>query len=74
MIVTTEIYKGQIYRCVGSEPYTRQRDGSPTVLKVWESECTDCGVSFIFKTPSRKSKFEPNRRCDEHKKRTGGVS
>ena len=66
--MSTEIYKGQIYRCVGSEPYIRRRNGSVMELKLWESECTDCGQLFVFKSPSRYSTFKPSRRCEEHKK------
>lgn len=59
-------YKGQGYVCVAVSPHTR-RDGSPTVLLGWESECAECGETFSFKTPNT-GKFEPNRRCQAHRK------
>jgi hypothetical protein len=46
--------------------YTR-RDGTPSALLGWESQCVDCGVAFGFKTPNSEW-FNPNRRCQTHRK------
>ena len=59
-------YKDQKYLCVSVEPYTR-RDGTQTALLLWESQCAECGEPFSFKAPNR-DKFEPNRRCQAHRK------
>lgn len=61
-------YKKQEYLCVGAEPHVR-RDGSETTLLLWESHCATCGAVFRFKTPAAVTKFQPNRRCDRHKRR-----
>ncbi len=59
---------GQRYRCIGIEPHTRA-DGSATSLATWESECAECGDTFSFETPELASKFNPNRRCEKHRRR-----
>lgn len=61
------LYHGQAYVAVSREPYTR-RDGSTTELVVWESLCARCGEPFTFKTPTGASKWQPNRRCHEHRR------
>ncbi len=59
-------YKDQKYLCTAVSPYTR-RDGTQSALLVWESQCAECGEVFTFKTPNGE-KFEPNRRCQEHRR------
>jgi hypothetical protein len=61
------VYKGQGYRLLSSE-VVRRRDGEETTLLTWESRCAECGDSFLFTTPARASKFQPNRRCHRHKR------
>lgn len=60
-------YKGQFYRLIDNEPHTC-RDGRETLLGLWETECAVCGESFLFRIPLRASRFEPNRRCQKHKR------
>ena len=62
----TREHKGQEYLCLAVSPYTR-RDGTQSLLLVWESKCAECGDTFAFKTPNRE-RFEPNRRCQAHRK------
>ncbi len=59
-------HKRQKYVCTAVSPYTR-RDGTQSALLVWESRCAECGEVFTFKTPNGE-KFEPNRRCQEHRR------
>lgn len=60
-------HKGQLYRVV--ETFERKRsDGSMAVILRWASECATCGEVFDFTTPAASSKFEPNRRCQTHKR------
>ena len=61
------IYDGQSYHLAGSEPYTRL-DGGKTTLSVWHSNCPVCGAPFEVRTPAGSSKFQPNRRCQRHKR------
>ena len=62
-----KIFDGQVYKLARTEPYTR-RDGSQTMLTVWRSHCADCGEVFELRTPTASSRFEPNRRCRNHKR------
>jgi hypothetical protein len=66
---TTKIFKDQHYELVGSEPYTRVRDGSKTELAVWRSACVTCGQPFMVRTPIRCRGFRPTRRCELHRQR-----
>jgi hypothetical protein len=61
------IYDGQSYYLMRSEPYTRL-DGGKITLSVWKSDCPVCCAPFEFRTPAKKSKFQPNRRCSKHKR------
>ena len=63
----SRIFDGQSYHLVKSEPYTRL-DGGKTTLSVWQSNCPVCGDLFEIRTPAKASKFQPNRRCAEHKR------
>jgi len=58
---------GQQYEFVGPRRHTR-RDGTETFLAVWRTTCPQCGESFLCTTPGEASKFEPNRRCQKHKR------
>lgn len=60
-------YKGQLYYFDRTEPYTRV-DGSQTQLHVWVSHCAHCGEPFECRTPAKAGRFQPNRRCAEHKR------
>ena len=70
------ILNGQPYWSGTSKPHIR-RDGAATTLIEWKSHCADCGAMFVFWLPARGSKFEPNRRCSQHKRpgsgKAGGV-
>jgi hypothetical protein len=65
--VTRRISDRQLYTLVASEPFIR-RDGRQTVLAIWQSHCAQCGQCFEFKRPTRAVKFQPNRRCQLHKR------
>lgn len=75
MMGTIRMHKGQRYFV--ADTFTRQRAGGTlAVVLVWASNCADCGAKFEFSTPAASSKWEPNRRCDQHKRpgvRVGGV-
>lgn len=60
-------YQGQRYVEVDRRLRSR-RDGSQSVLIVWQSLCPVCGEPFKFTTPERAEKFQPNRRCQVHKR------
>ncbi len=60
-------YKGQLYTAVSS--YERDRkDGSTALILTWASACATCGAPFTMTTPASSKKFEPNRRCQKHKR------
>lgn len=63
----TIIKNGQSYRVVNFQPYVRY-DGSKTELVCFVSRCADCGYGYEFKLPQGATRFEPRRRCDQHKK------
>lgn len=65
--VTIRAYKGQLYVRVDDVPH-RTRDGRDTLLTRWWSTCADCGAAFVFATSSLARKFQPNRRCANHKR------
>lgn len=64
---TVRNYRGQTYEFVGSEPYTTRKDDEIS-LRLWLSDCADCGAKFHAKVTSRTSKFAPSRRCQRCKK------
>lgn len=43
-------YKGQLYVCEATRNYIRKRDGVPSHLLDWRSNCVDCGTPFIQTT------------------------
>lgn len=60
-------HKGQTYEVVGR--FLRERrDGTTAEILRWQSACADCGEPFEITTPARSSKFQPNRRCQRHKR------
>ena len=60
-------FKGQVY--VEVERFDRERrDGTKAEIIRWHSECAECGQPFTFTTPAKSGKFEPNRRCQTHKR------
>lgn len=61
-------FRGQTYRLVGSFVRARKRDGSEATILTWQSFCAQCGDSFTITTPAASSKFQPNRRCQVHKR------
>ena len=53
---------GQRYVHIADRPHER-RDGSFTVLHVWQTECRTCGHPFIIEAPHKPVPPAPNRRC-----------
>lgn len=70
-IGTVLLLEGQRYEVVGLLVHTR-RDGSPTMLILWQGFCADCGMKFTFKTGMQAKSV--NRRCDNHKRPGKAVS
>jgi hypothetical protein len=60
-------HRGQAYVVTGSLERQRKDRSTATVLE-WTSHCADCGAPFTFTTPAASGKFEPNRRCQKHKR------
>lgn len=54
---------GQRYDLVEHRPH-RKRDGSETILLVWQTECSTCGEGFTTASPS--TGLPSGRRCLEH--------
>lgn len=67
MIGTIRVYKGQFYQVVTTSNRVR-RDGTMATILHWQSPCAECGEPFLLTTPAASSKFEPNRRCQKHKR------
>lgn len=67
MTATVRTFHGQRYELVGTFPRAR-KDGGIATINVWQSACVECGSLFEFSTPAASSKFEPNRRCQRHKR------
>jgi len=61
------LYRGQSYRAVGEVRHQRL-DGSEATIVQWESACAQCGAPFVCAVPERSRKFQPNRRCQKHKR------
>lgn len=65
------LYRGQVYRCEGSEPHTR-RNGTQTTLDRWASHCKRCGQPFVCKrVPGDRLYTNLNRHCAQHARVTG---
>jgi hypothetical protein len=56
----SQLFKGQTYRPLSVEPYTKPSGGVVPLTK-WQSTCPDCGKSFVCSTIPWNSR--PNRRC-----------
>lgn len=65
--MTERTYRGQRYAVTGSFQRER-RDGTLATILEWTSKCADCGETFRITTPAASAKFEPNRRCQKHKR------
>lgn len=62
----------QRYDLIATEPYVR-KDGTETVLLVWQTECAQCSEPFLFRTGL--TVHSVGRRCQKHKRpgvRPGG--
>lgn len=66
-IGTVHFYRDQRYVLFEIRDHARA-DGSSTQLAVWISRCADCGGVFETITPAQSSRFQPNRRCQQHKR------
>lgn len=60
-------YHGQHYVVVARTKRVR-RDGTLGTILTWASECEQCGEAFACTTPALAAKFQPNRRCQRHKR------
>jgi hypothetical protein len=66
-IGTARDHCGQAYTVTGT--FQRQRkDGTTATVLEWTSHCAECGAPFTFTTPAASAKFQPNRRCQTHKR------
>ena len=52
----------QVYRLIGHEPCER-KDGEPSLLLRWETNCPDCAARFSVTTGRRLSFQRVVRRC-----------
>ena len=67
MIGTVRDYQGQPY--TATRAFERKRvDGSIATIIEWTSPCATCGEPFTMTAPAAASKFQPNRRCQKHKR------
>lgn len=57
----------QVYRKV-SERQHITRSGRETTLSVWSTVCAACGCEFEATSPLHAKKFEPQRRCEAHRR------
>lgn len=63
----TRDYKGQAYTVTGT--FQRKRkDGTLATILQWTSPCAQCREPFTITTPAASRKFQPNRRCQKHKR------
>ena len=60
-------FLGQCYTVAGHFERAR-RDGSMATIVVWQSPCATCGQPFTITTPAASAEFQPNRRCEKHKR------
>jgi hypothetical protein len=60
-------YHGQRYVQIG-EFKRERRDGTFATIIRWESHCAQCGAPFEISTSATSSKWQPNRRCQTHKR------
>lgn len=67
MIGTIRMHKGQRY-WVSSTFMHERADGTTSVILVWASLCHHCGDQFEFTAPAASARWQPNRRCQRHKR------
>lgn len=63
----TRDYLGQRYVVVETSQ-RRRADRSIATILTWASECAECGEQLTCTTPAASTKFQPNRRCQRHKR------
>lgn len=67
MIGAVRDFHGQPYTV--TRTFERKRvDGSIATILEWTSPCATCGEPFTVTTPAASAKFQPNRRCQTHKR------
>ncbi len=61
---------GRLFEHIRCDPYSR-RDGTQTLLSIWQSACAVCGAPFSVSTPRfiSTSKAFDRKHCDAHKLR-----
>ena len=64
---TVRDYQGQPY-IVASQFERTRRDGTVATILVWQSPCATCGEPFTMTAPAAATNFQPNRRCQKHKR------
>lgn len=67
MMGTIREYMGQRYWVADTFMHAR-KNGSLAVVLVWASHCAECGEEFRCSTPAAAKKWQPNRRCQKHKR------
>jgi hypothetical protein len=66
-MIADRYFRGQRYVVAGW--FKRQRrDGTEAIILRWESRCAECGELFQFTAPVASPTFQPNRRCQKHKR------
>ena len=63
--------EGQRYEVVSLEPYVR-KDGTTSILIVWQTWCAETGLPFTIKTGLAAKSV--NRRCEKHAKPSKAVT
>ena len=67
MIGTTRDFRGQHYTV--TREFDRKRvNGTIATILEWTSPCATCGEPFTMTAPAAAQKFQPNRRCQKHKR------
>lgn len=59
-------FDGVTFSVVGYEDYVR-RDGTPSMLIVWNSRCVDCGDEIEIRTGMKSRGI--TKRCEKHRKK-----
>ncbi|MBA4754572.1 MAG: hypothetical protein H2050_07060 [Sphingobium sp.] len=70
-IGTVVALDGQEYEMISSAPHQR-KDGTPTTLLTWATQCPDCGRPFQVTTGLVTKGL--NRRCADHRQALKPVS
>lgn len=70
-IGTVVALDGQEYEMISSAPHQR-KDGTPTTLLTWTTQCPDCGRRFQVTTGLVTKGL--NRRCADHRQALKPVS